>query len=260
MTDDGGWIKVHRKLLDWPWFKNTAVIHLWVYCLLHATHRPHRQLVGTKMVNLAPGQLVFGRVAAAENTGLTVKKVRIALNLLDDNGCIKKGRVKGQHFTIITVCNWELYQSDDTKKGRDKGQERAGTGPGQGRDRATNKNVKNEKKETTALALGNPPVENGEGTASPEVDLACQWEELLKLDSQARTEDKDAGDFEALMTVAQDAQAGKLGPAVGAVCFLTTLAHQIGKRDPLPKSPLGMFLAEVGKMRIRSCRKKVTNA
>ena len=117
-----------------------------------------------------------------------------------------------------------------------------------------------EEEETTALALGNPPVENGEGTASPEVDLACQWEELLKLDSQARTEDKDAGDFEALMTVAQDAQAGKLGPAVGAVCFLTTLAHQIGKRDPLPKSPLGMFLAEVGKMRIRSCRKKVSNA
>ena len=255
---DSGWIKIHRKLLDWPWFKNPAVSQLWLYCLLKATHRPRRQLVGMKMVHLIPGQLVFGRVAAAGKTGLTVKKVRIALDSLVVNGCVKKGQEKGQHFTIITICNWELYQGDNVNKGRDKGQERAGSGPGQGRVRATNKNVKNKKKEEEqrSAALGSPPVESGERRMpliSPAVDLAQTWEDLLKLDRISRSEEKDGTDFEDLLSVAQDIEAGKLPPSARET--LTTLAHQIGSRDPAPNSPLGMFLSEVGRMRIRQSRK-----
>jgi len=111
---------------------------------------------------------------------------------------------------------------------------------------------------TTSAALGELPVEIGERPGmmpSPEVDLAGTWEELLKLDRLARTDERDAGDFQALVTVAQDLQAGKLGPAESATASLLTLAHQIGNRDPLPKSPLGMFLAEVGKMRLKASRR-----
>jgi len=114
---------------------------------------------------------------------------------------------------------------------------------------------KEEEEYSASAALGSPPVENGESKAivSPSVDLAVTWYELLKLEHTKQSEEKDQADFEDLLSVTYDIDAGKLPPSARKT--LTTLAHQIGNRDPMPKSPLGMFLSEVGKMRRRQSRK-----
>src|SRR5262245_5090714 len=36
----GDWIKLHRKLLDSPLFHHAGLLHLWMYCLLHANWKP----------------------------------------------------------------------------------------------------------------------------------------------------------------------------------------------------------------------------
>ena len=112
-----------------------------------------------------------------------------------------------------------------------------------------------EERRNNSAALGSHPVENGERKAAivnPSVDLAVTWYELLKLEHTKQSEEKDQADFEDLLSVTYDIDAGKLPPSARET--LTTLAHQIGSRDPMPNSPLGMFLAEVGKMRLRASR------
>jgi len=91
-------------------------------------------------------------------------------------------------------------------------------------------------------------------TAHTAVDVALDLEDALALDKAHRTDAEDAANFQALVTIAEDLAAGRLGQPVHAKATLSTVAHQIAHRSPPPRSPLGMFLNEVGKMRLRSLR------
>jgi len=168
--------------------------------------------------------------------------------------------MKVTHGILITICNYERYQTPSNYERHDDSPAKVTTNA----ERTSrhghneNKNDKNEKKEKKlSAALASPPVENGERRLpeTPALDLALRWEELLKLDSRPRSEQKDTGDFRALMTAGEDVLTGKLGQPRQSQDTLTTLAHQIGNRDEPATSPLGMFLAEVGKMRLRQARK-----
>jgi len=83
---------------------------------------------------------------------------------------------------------------------------------------------------------------------------AEDWFELLGLSRLLRMPEDEEADVEALAEVARDAGVGRLGDSRSAIEALTTTAHQIGKRQPSPRSPLGMFLAEVGRIRARAYR------
>jgi len=77
-----GWIKLYRSLLDDGWLKNHVLFTFWGYCLLKASHKEHKQLVGFKRVALLPGQFVFGRKKAAEDLNTTESKIRTAVKAL----------------------------------------------------------------------------------------------------------------------------------------------------------------------------------
>ena len=129
MTDDGGWIKVHRKLLDWPLLKNGSAIRLWLYILLRANHADCDVLAGGKTLHLRAGELIIGRDKTSQDTGLSPKQVRTGLVSLVRHACIKTVRTEGQPFTIVTVANWQSYQGRGQLKGQPKGQPRASQGP-----------------------------------------------------------------------------------------------------------------------------------
>jgi len=141
-----GYIKLHRKMLDWAWFKDGPVLALFIYCLLKATWQPREAVVAGHKVELQPGQFVFGRRVAAKETGLTEKQVRIALLKLLNDKCLNRAEHTAHQFSIITICNWEIYQSLDDDKGQALGQARAKLGPSSGQARATDKNSKKSKK------------------------------------------------------------------------------------------------------------------
>jgi len=61
------------------WFKNPKVLSFWVYCLLKASHKPLKAIVGYQQVSLQPGQFVFGRKKTAEETGLSEREIRTCL-------------------------------------------------------------------------------------------------------------------------------------------------------------------------------------
>lgn len=124
-------IKFYKKFLDWEWYKDTNTKVLFIHCMLKANWKETRW----RGIVLKPGQFVTSLPRLAEETDLTIKQVRTALSHLK-----KSGEVADKSFTkfrIITVKNWDEYQSAG-RQGADRGQTR-------GRQRAADKEYKNNK-------------------------------------------------------------------------------------------------------------------
>ena len=105
-----GWIKLHRKILEEGWLKNQKLLPVLLYCLLKASHTHHSFTVGNQKVKLKRGQFVFGRKSAAIELGMSEGSIiRRMENLKKMEIVITEPNNK---FTLVTVCNWEIYQSD----------------------------------------------------------------------------------------------------------------------------------------------------
>jgi hypothetical protein len=105
-----GWVKLHRIIMDWEWYNDPNMVHLFLHLILSANHKP----VKWQGETIEIGQLVTGLNALSEKTGISVQSLRTCLNRLKSTGEITSRSTN--KFTIITVCKYECYQSenDDT--------------------------------------------------------------------------------------------------------------------------------------------------
>jgi hypothetical protein len=102
-----GWIKIHRKMLDWEWYDNPNMVRLFIHLLLKANYKDKRW----HGIIIKRGSLITSSVQLAEETGLTRQKVRTALGKL-----IKTQEINQQttnKYTLITICNYKDYQQLD---------------------------------------------------------------------------------------------------------------------------------------------------
>lgn len=107
MNTLNGFIKIHRKLIDWGWYSDYAVKDTFVHLLLTANFRD-RTYMGYE---IKAGQTVIGLKQMSEDTGLSIQQIRTALKKLESTGEITKKSTN--KFTIVTIENWTLYQLDD---------------------------------------------------------------------------------------------------------------------------------------------------
>jgi len=56
--NDNGWIKIHRKLLDWEWYDEPNTFRLFLHLLLKANHKPRNY----RGVIIETGQVVTGLI------------------------------------------------------------------------------------------------------------------------------------------------------------------------------------------------------
>lgn len=118
LTEMEGYVKLHRKVIENGWLKNHSLWILWSYLLLKATHTAHKQRITikknagtfTKEVLLRPGQVIFGRKKAAEDTGLSEQNIRTALKHLVTLQNINIKSTK--NYSVITLINWAYYQCE----------------------------------------------------------------------------------------------------------------------------------------------------
>ncbi len=108
-----GWIKLHRKLLDNPIFKNERYLKLWIYLLLRANHKPDKIMWNDGVIDITGGQFVTGRKKIAEDTGLKETTIEDILNYLEKQHQIRQQ--KNTKFRVITLLKWDEYQNPDTK-------------------------------------------------------------------------------------------------------------------------------------------------
>jgi len=110
---NNGWIKIHRKLLEWEWYDEPNTFRLFIHLLLKANHKPKNY----RGVNIETGEVMTGFSLLAEQTGLTVQKVRTALNnLKSTNEITIKSSNKGTVIQIVKYVDYQVVTNKITNK------------------------------------------------------------------------------------------------------------------------------------------------
>lgn len=136
-----GWIKLHRKIVESPVFDNEKVLKVFIYCLTKASHKNHKQIIGTKVVELSPGQFIFGRQSWASTLKINESSIYRYMKLLEELDIIT---IKANNkFSVVTIVNWGIYQQEDNASEQQMNNKRTTNE----QQMNTNNNVKNEKNE-----------------------------------------------------------------------------------------------------------------
>lgn len=106
-----GYIKLWRKMDESGLLQNPVVLQLFCYVILKASHKKTKILVNNNVVELEPGQLIFGRKKASDDLNQSEQSVRTALETLKKMKIVTTRATN--RYTLISVDNWALYQGDD---------------------------------------------------------------------------------------------------------------------------------------------------
>ena len=130
-----GWIKIHRKFLDWQWFKKPEAVQLFIYMLLKANHKDGNW----QGHEIKKGQFITSAQTISNDTKLSLQVVRTLLKKFElTNEIIVKSTNK---FTMLTICKYECYQDENNTTNKQLTNKQQTTN----KQLTTNKNVKNNK-------------------------------------------------------------------------------------------------------------------
>ena len=116
-----GYVKLWRCIEDSGLVGQPTAFYLYSYLLLKATHKPKSVVVGGAVFNLEPGEAVIGRNKISEATGLTVRQIRTALELLKKLSLIASRTTN--KCTIVSINNWGTYQGNQEQSGQQNDQQ-----------------------------------------------------------------------------------------------------------------------------------------
>ena len=110
-----GWVRLHRKLLEWEWYQDAHMVHLLVHLLLTASHenREYKGLI------IKRGQLATTTKELSEALGTSKTSIWRRLKRLEVERFVKL-EVK-QKETVITICKYDSYQ-ENKKKSETRGE------------------------------------------------------------------------------------------------------------------------------------------
>ncbi len=153
-------IPINRKLFKHEfWEEKRAYSRFEAWLDLVATARftdtETHMLVGNKLVAWGRGELVASLRYLATRWGWGKNKVSNYIKLLSDEQMIKTRTADGTVQTVITICNYDIYNAKISTPGQPPGQLRdsSGTVTGQQRDK-TNKENKEEKSKERNIYRG----------------------------------------------------------------------------------------------------------
>jgi hypothetical protein len=108
-----GYIMMPRGLLQTAFFVCEKTWKVYTYCHLKANHKDNWIKVmigqGSTEVFIKRGQFLYGRDVAAKECNMVGGTIDYHLLKLSEYGAIT--RKSGSHYSIITVCEYDYYQS-----------------------------------------------------------------------------------------------------------------------------------------------------
>lgn len=125
-----GWVKLHRKILDWEWYNDVNTTRVFLHLLLVANHKENKW----RGITIKRGQRLTSISALAQETSLSIKNIRTAIKRLKSTNEVAS-QSTAQH-TVFTMINYDSYQETAS--------ETASKGQARGKQGATNNNDKNE--------------------------------------------------------------------------------------------------------------------
>lgn len=161
-----GWIKLHYKIADWEWYKDTNTMRLFLHILLKANYTAKRW----QGLDILPGQFVTSRETLAFETGLSEQQIRTSLNKLKSTSEITSTTTS--KYTLITVSNWIEYQQGN----QPINQQSTSNQPADNQQVTTTKEYKKEiKKEDNNIELLSKEKPKKISINELSVDSIAQW-------------------------------------------------------------------------------------
>lgn len=109
-----GWIKIHRDIVNHWIYQDAVKFQWWIDLIMMASWEESKVLVGNQLVTLQRGQLIGSYASLAKKWGVSKDKVMAFLGLLQRDSMIHKAT---QHnVSIVTICNYESYQDNDSEQ------------------------------------------------------------------------------------------------------------------------------------------------
>jgi len=111
------WIKLFQKLLYNPIFKDSELLHLFIFCLLKANYEPKEWTCGNQVVHLKVGQFATGLHTITAETGIKQTTAYRKMKTLQKLGVIS---VKAENkFSVVTVIKYSSYQEQRKADGKE---------------------------------------------------------------------------------------------------------------------------------------------
>ena len=105
-----GYIKLHRRILDWEWYTDSNVKSVFIHVLLNACYDDCRFM--GKKVNRGEYMTSLSRLSS--DLSIPVRQLRTALSRLKQTGEIDMQTTN--KYTKITICNYDSYQVEEKSK------------------------------------------------------------------------------------------------------------------------------------------------
>ena len=107
--NEGSYIKLHRKFLNWGWYDTDTTKMLFIHLLLIASWKESTW----HGITLKPGELIRTNENLAKELNKSVQQIRTAISNLKSTAEIT---VRFEHGNrIITIKNWSLYQNNNSR-------------------------------------------------------------------------------------------------------------------------------------------------
>lgn len=139
-----GWVKLHRKFINWEWYDQPNVKSVFIDLILNANH----QASAWHGHEIEKGSFVTSVADIAARNGLTTQQVRSALTKLEKTGEISKKSTNKN--TLIIVLGYAKYQDlfvEEQQTNNKQITNKQQTNNKQITNSLYNKNEKNEKNE-----------------------------------------------------------------------------------------------------------------
>lgn len=116
-------MKLHRQMLDWEWFDNSHMVHIWIYFLLKANYQNSKW----HGIDVPRGSFITSIDSISKATKLSAREVRTCLTRLKTTGEVTIKTTN--RYSMITICNYDSYNicNDESDKQKDKPEDKQTT-------------------------------------------------------------------------------------------------------------------------------------
>lgn len=124
---DGGFVVLYRSILNWEWYNDANTVRLFIHLILTSNYTSAKW----KNRQIDVGQRVTSLSKLSQELNLSIKQIRTSLKHLEKTGEV--ALETSSQYTLITINNYEKYQSGASATSRGKSRSSANEGQTKGK-------------------------------------------------------------------------------------------------------------------------------
>ena len=106
-----GWVSIYRQIFDNKDFKDNNHILIFIYMIVHASHKPTIVTYRKKRITLKRGQLAITVKDLANRFNLSIKNIRTILKNLEVANTL--AHTLHKQLSVYTIVNYNKFQDND---------------------------------------------------------------------------------------------------------------------------------------------------